>query len=292
MVVFLGDLLDNNRFKVEATGRCAHEGSQFEILDALLSLKRQAVRVGGDVVWVLGNHDVWNVSLGNRACGRYAPQQQRRQGHGSYRTCDRSGGFSRTHQRHVREYMKQAKVVAVARVTASGKNGTTHVLGVHGGLADTEALVQTFGIVPGQYEDNVRKINRVYRQAVLTGKNIDELDGDCMPTWCRPTRVENPEDLRKYFGTARVVKAHDVQGTANCNLDGARRTSRHDVMEDGELCRIDVMMSRSFEKGRVEREKEFACVKLEARQGRMYRTILRATETLDRHLEYPAYVKL
>ena len=63
-------------------------------------------------------------------------------------------------------------------------------------------------------------------------------------------------------------------------------------MEDGELCRIDVMMSRSFEKGRVEREKEFACVKLEARQGRMYRTILRATETLDRHLEYPAYVKL
>ena len=94
VVVFLGDLLDNNRFKVEATGRCAHEGSQFEILDALLSLKRQAVRVGGDVVWVLGNHDVWNVSLGNRACGRYAPQQQRRQGHGSYRTCDRSGGFS------------------------------------------------------------------------------------------------------------------------------------------------------------------------------------------------------
>ena len=82
--------------------------------------------------------------------------------------------------------MKQAKVVAVARVTASGKNGTTHVLGVHGGLADTEALVQTFGIVPGQYEDNVRKINRVYRQAVLTGKNIDELDGDCMPRGAAP----------------------------------------------------------------------------------------------------------
>ena len=52
------------------------------------------------------------------------------------------------------------------------------------------------------------------------------------------------------------------------------------------------MMSRAFEKAVVEREKEFACVKLEARHGRMYRTILRATETLDRHLEYPAYVKL
>ena len=62
-------------------------------------------------------------------------------------------------------------------------------------------------------------------------------------------------------------------------------------MEDGELCRVDVMMSKAFEDAK-EREKEFACVKLEARRGRMYRTILRATETLDRHLEYPLYLKV
>ena len=292
VVVFLGDLLDNNRHEVEETGRCAHEGSQFEILDALLSLKRQALKMGGDVVWVLGNHDVWNVSLGNRACGRYAPQKQKRHGHKAYRTCDRSGGFSHTHRHHVREYMKKAKVVAVARVSTSGSKGATHVLGLHGGLADTEALVQTFGIVPGEYEQNVRRINQVYRKAVMTGERLEELDGDRMPTWCRPTRVENPTDLRRFFGTARIVKAHDVQGTANCNVRGTRRTPRQDVMEDGELCRVDVMMSRAFEKGRKEREKEFACVKLEARRGRMYRTILRATETLDRHLEYPLYLKV
>ena len=102
---------------------------------------------------------------------------------------------------------------------------------MHGGLADTEALVQTFGIVPGQYEDNVRRINRVYRQAVLTGENIDELDGDCMPTWCRPTPVENPEDLRRFFGTARIVKAHDVQGTANCNV--RRRAANAEARRHG-----------------------------------------------------------
>ena len=240
---------------------------------------------------MLGNHDVLNVSLGNRACGRYAPNSKGAKVMG--RTAPATGRAASPHPPTSRQGVHETGQGGGRRKGHRFREErATHVAGVHGGLADTEALVQTFGIAPGQHEDNVRRINRVYRQAVLTGKNIDELDGDCMPTWCRPTRVENPEDLRKYFGTARVVKAHDVQGTANCNLDGARRTSRHDVMEDGELCRIDVMMSRSFEKGRVEREKEFACVKLEARQGRMYRTILRATETLDRHLEYPAYVKL
>ena len=293
-VVFLGDLLDNNRHRVEETGRCAHDGSQFEVLDALLALKREARLSGGDVVWVLGNHDVWNVSPHNHACKRYAPQRQRRRpAQGAYATCTAAGGFSPTHIKHVRACMAQAGVVALVRVTASGPRGSTHVLGVHGGLANVQALVDAFGVVPGDHLGNLRKINEAYRRGVLYGENLRALEGgEHMPTWCRPTKVENPAALRAFFGTARVVKAHDVQGRANCNVAGKTRPEREQSMEDGELCRIDVMMSRAFEsKGKGRGKKEFACVLLTAdANGRMRRRILRATEALNGALEYPKYL--
>ena len=164
-------------------------------------------------------------------------------------------------------------MVAVARTSTSGTSGTTHVLGVHGGLADTNALVETFGIVPGQFENNIRRINRVYRKAVLTGKDINELDSDCMPPWCRRPGQE-PRDLRV------LRNGKDCQGPRRARdrqLQLGRRAAleEHDVMKDGELPnrRHDVQGLREGPRGAGEK---FACVKLEARHGRMYRTILRA----------------
>ena len=45
-------------------------GSRFEILDALPEAPGGECGRGRGLG--VGKHDVWNVSLGNRACGRYA----------------------------------------------------------------------------------------------------------------------------------------------------------------------------------------------------------------------------
>ena len=248
-VVFLGDLLDNNRHRVEETGRCAHDGSQFEVLDALLALKREARLSGGDVVWVLGNHDVWNVSPHNHACKRYAPQRQRRR--------PAPGGLRHVHRRRgVLADPHQAR----PGMHGPGRRGRPGE--GHGQRASREHprpwRPRRPRERPGARGRLRRRPGRPPREppkdkrgvppgGLVRGEPAGPGGGEHMPTWCRPTKVENPAALRAFFGTARVVKAHDVQGRANCNVAGKTRPEREQSMEDGELCRIDVMMSRAFE---------------------------------------------
>ena len=127
------DLLDNNR-RGGRNGRCAHEGSQFEILDALLSLKRQALKTGGrGGSW---ETTTWNVSWAT-ACAVAPPKAEppRPRGVPHLRPFGRVLAHSSTPRP---EYMKKAKVVAVARVNVRVRGYARPWL--HG--RDTEALVR------------------------------------------------------------------------------------------------------------------------------------------------------
>ena len=58
---FLGDVLDNRRSADDDKfGVCGLKGTQYQILSILMYVAKQARAVGGDVVWVLGNHDLEN----------------------------------------------------------------------------------------------------------------------------------------------------------------------------------------------------------------------------------------
>ena len=60
-VLILGDVLDNRRgVDADALGVCGLTGTQTQLLEILAVLQRLAVRSGGRVVFVLGNHDVEN----------------------------------------------------------------------------------------------------------------------------------------------------------------------------------------------------------------------------------------
>ena len=113
VVVFLGDVLDNNRIEPETFGRCAMSGTQFQILDIMVDLKKQARKQGGDVIWVLGNHDVWNAQT-TGSCRRYNATLQTCTNPElctnteTYNVCSKKGhGYSKTHVENVKAYMRE-----------------------------------------------------------------------------------------------------------------------------------------------------------------------------------------
>lgn len=309
VILFLGDILDNRRGSDQPSeGMCSLPNTQFQILDILVHLKQQARIENGDIVWVLGNHDVWNVSPVAPTCHRYGAATQQCDNEKFctdrtvYSACDERGFFSKRHRDNVRNYMKAMDVVALCRITTTGKEGKTHVLALHGGLTDIPALLRDVGLRGGGGKDNIDAVNTLYNSAIFEHdqKAFSVIEKEYMPTWCRPKHVENANDLVTYFGTARMLKGHDVQrlrggGRANCNVGskptGMFKANEHStgrkIMEDGELCRMDVGMSRAFELGGS--TKEFACVRLTSTDGRMYRQLFRIVEEINADNEYPRY---
>lgn len=315
VVVFLGDILDNKRGSSGAkNGNCAWEGTQYQMLDILVELKRQSNAQRGNMIWVLGNHDIWNISPIVRTCNRYSPQFQQKctddRCEKSTKICTDSGGYTTKHRQLIKKYMRQMGAVGLVRITAENRKGKTHVLGMHGGITNVNFFrnkrfkrsnkhtnkVLTLHIQETQFEENIDAINEVYI-ALQQPEDEEELfryvESPYAPTWCRPETIENGKDLKRYFGTSKMCKAHDVQmDGANCNVDGKSTNGVvGKVFKDNELCRMDVAMSRAFDKPGREREKEFSLVRLwEGPQG-MMRKINSVYETMDGNMEYARYIK-
>lgn len=260
VIVFLGDVLDNRRSSSDDTiGRCQKTGTQFQIMNIIIQLKRQAQKTGGDVIWCLGNHDVENViNTEGSFCKRYAPLTQF-DGMMEYNTCNPTGGYSDTHRTNVRRKLKDADVCALLLLT----NGNDGVLACHGGLTDMKTLARVLKLRSGEVANNVNVFDKLFQTALLQPrhpyhqKSIDVIEkySNIMPTWCRPSCIENKSMLEKYFQATKMVKGHDIQLTGdgdpnpNCNVSGKQRSmggGNKTKMADGEICRIDVAMSRCF----------------------------------------------
>ena len=88
-----------------------------------------------------------------------------------------------------------------------------------------------------------------------------------------------------------MIKAHDGQRMgANCNGKYAENEHQYQKGEN-DLCFLDVYMSRAFEQGE-KKKKEFACIKVYTKEGRMYRQILKKYEHLNKELEYTSYTNI
>lgn len=290
VVAFLGDVLDNRRrLSKDIFGVCAMTGTQTQMLDLLYQLRMQALPQGGCVIFVLGNHDVANmtrdVDLGLLVdgCTNYAPRVHSRiRSNGQQReyvTCQTDENnrateqFSQEHVQHMLEKIRHLSPVAVARVNFSNADPRSSVLLVHGGL-DHRAFLPN--VHPGKDVENLQFINRVYIDALFNhdeeAQNMLKDDiGPRAPTWCRPSFLgvtrgdqflqSSPEELMTFFGAPSMIKAHDVQSQQQirCTSTQSRAYSRPDgwegrgvpssddtVMSPGDLCFIDVGMSRAF----------------------------------------------
>ena len=161
--------------------------------------------------------------------------------------------------------MKKMRCVPIVQIHGGGHS----VIALHGGITPqamrlfTSNEVSPYQIEAGDPVGNIRQMNRLYYDAIHheDEKAIDILSTHSKhtPTWCRPTRVEDPALMREYFGTSRMCKAHDIQERgANCSAGGSRRrrlagghTATSAEMGEVDLCRIDVGMSRCSARGRA-----------------------------------------
>ncbi len=273
VVIFLGDVIDNRRSnRSDRFGVCAYTGTQFQIMDIILKLQAEARPAGGRVVWCLGNHEVENVTdhqISDFFCKMYAPSVQKASRAGThYAVCDNKG-YSKEHRGRVRARVERAGLCVVVLV----HSGTDAVLGCHGGLSDLDVFNKYITLVPEKYAANVDSINAIFEEALIHRhpkaiRFISDNQGK-MPTWCRPTSILNRTELMTYFGTSKMVKAHDVQDEPNCTHDGNNKFSEK-PFKDGELCRIDTGMSRAFSK----QSKMFCCLRVTAKKGGLRRQIL------------------
>ena len=285
-VALLGDVLDNRRgTDADPWGVCGKTGTQTMMLQLLVRLKRQAQSEGGDVLFVLGNHDVANLTRNpnvgglRRGCGDYAPHTHLRQDGTSYATCQDADAFSAEHVAHMLELTEELKPVAVARVDFEESKS---VLLVHGGV---DLHIYANDLRNDDADANLQTINRFFVNALwkqdpvsnaFLAKHVERL-----PTWCRPAMLgpekctpflqATPQQLQAYLGASRLVKGHDTQTNrrircAQTNLhlvsgpnhavdeyfgEDVKVTS---TMEPGQLCFTDIKMSRAF--GREHRHYE------------------------------------
>ena len=318
VVAFLGDIFDNRRSEHHPeNGQCSWSGTQFEMLTILLHLKTQAKQQGGNVIWILGNHDVWNVSpIPTGVCERYGAKKQTCSGHvcslsenESYVAC-RNGAFSKQHRDNVRNYMIKMEAVALLKISngcidknlchfsGGGTEANTHVLALHGGmgkrceqgtLKSLTSLSRVADLQENDHHMNIIRINMLYLDTIYNHSEDQNrfrtLELPFMPTWCRPQKIDNAAELKTYFGTSKMIKAHDGQRKgANCNGNYSENEQAYDGQAD--LCFMDVYMSRAFNQ-RAKDKKEFACIKLfRKNDGRIYRQLMKTYRKLNDNLEY------
>lgn len=284
-VVLLGDVLDNRRVThPDRYGMCAMTGTQPLMIEVIQRLQTLANQAGGALVWVLGNHDVFN-AIGkdlHSFCRRYAPQRTRYTRLGQdFDTCS-PDGFHDTHRKYVCNALETCKATAMVRICVDDDD--SGVIAVHGGLCDIDALKDSidavFGhtLVKGQPDLNVTLINKSY-ETLLQWPTDDALvrrylsHCEAMPTWCRPESICHQEQMRSYFGTTRMVVAHTYVAAATC--DDAFPDTDKAVLLDDTLCRIDVHMSRAFG---VSNAGNPQVIRLQKEGKQIMRTIMRGSK--------------
>ena len=198
LLIFIGDIVDNYRHGKHYPHPSIHiplsrskppvnianmaMDAEIPIVRTLNRLKTEAMEAGGDVIWVMGNHDVGNViNSGAMSCSYYASKDQ----------CDPDFDFHRfTKSRSmvIRESMLQMNAVIACEVD--------DLLICHGGVSTT--FIERLPV-------NIRNLTSIvdlYHKGVFLpqkypecAQKIDATDQDEL-TWFRPFESHVPWDAR------------------------------------------------------------------------------------------------
>jgi hypothetical protein len=230
LLVFVGDLMDNYRYgntrqsdgsvympyrhansmiplsRTSGHVRIANMAMDAErpIVETLLRLQGEARENGGDIVWVLGNHDLGNV-IGSIACHTYASLDQ----------CDPhdSTRFGSQRVQWVREHLLHMGAVVLCMID--------DVLICHGGLSPEFLTSLTRGDrrVDNAFETpcvDLDRINRLYQLAILDPDSSERQQVQSFtrkmtgPTWHRPLEGRRPWDATHL---SWVYTQHGITGT-------------------------------------------------------------------------------
>ncbi len=272
-LVILGDVMDSRRpssDRAQPAGsedRAQPAGSEELIVDIFYHLRTQTKTYGHQLTWILGNHDLANVT-NYPWCDDYS--------HEVY--CSADGRY--TPERVL--WAKQA-VEDLAATAVELRDGA--LLFCHGGVS-SKFLTQ-LDDAPGRSatpQELVSKINRLYSECVRTGKRPKPIRAKHdPPDWCRQgcvstnTKTCRPDArvdtcaLRR-FGCQAVVVGHSIAHSRENGCTPHRRQTRegrtqvkpvgphwHRVQEH-QLYFLDVAMSRAF--GAEGGTKTYACLEL------------------------------
>lgn len=240
-VVLLGDVLDNRRgAESDEYGVCALPGTQQTILSLIYRLRRQAMRCGGRLIWVLGNHCCGNVTRGYSVLSSdYAPRYYvtRSGSVGRVAHMDSHGSqFSSKWRALVLHYMDRCEAVAVLLVQVHMKS---IAVAMHGFPTFEFGQLVNLKIAVGSDDNarsNVRKVNQLYHDFLHEKPcgNFEEAyreHSKYLPTWCRATKGDKAPAAPMLYNCKRVIKAHDPHTSVTCH---------------GDVCFADMAMSRAF----------------------------------------------
>ena len=209
----LGDVVDNYRAgMVQEHTSSKHPNNnmamdaEIHIVNTLVRLKEEAIREGGNIHWVIGNHDLANVTNDTLQCSHYTTLDQ----------CDPI--YKNMYK------TERTNIIRDALLTMESK--AIHVVDglllCHGGFSDefADACIK-HGLVQDDGQIDVEKINQLYTD-ILRGISTKDTKwlrrqifngGDV--TWCRPTFIKNwkPVDTFRKISTdiSAMVVAHTIQ---------------------------------------------------------------------------------
>lgn len=208
-VVFLGDVLDNRRHaNSDRFGVCGTAKTQQLLMYLLQTVKEKARVAGGDLVWVLGNHCIANVStVRHLNLSMFAPQYfilaQRLQ-----TLVDEEDPYlpSDYWRNIVLGFMKRMRAVVFLLIVhdnmpiACGLHGLLcESFCAHAGLVESTTLSQSV--------ENALRIHDCVMRDLVYGSG-PSIKMEEYPTWCRS--VQSVDTPVKYIGVKVVFKGHDV----------------------------------------------------------------------------------
>jgi hypothetical protein len=214
-IYFLGDVVDNYRLGMEVeyassevpNNNMAMNGELY-IVATLLRLKQEAIIQGGNLYWVIGNHDLANAMNDDTlTCSHYTTLDQ----------CDTvdKNLYNSTRSTIIKDTLIEMNAKAVYIVDG--------LLLCHGGLAGSFIEeCRKRGLI---HDDtrllDIEKVNQMYRKAIMYSRSPEfqwvreQVYTGRDLTWCRPLQLEKwlPEEVFPLIHTPvrSMVVAHTIQ---------------------------------------------------------------------------------
>ena len=272
IVIFDGDLFDAKREynnEPNFTGVCCNEKTQISILNTIYKLKEDANNnQGNDMIWVLGNHDMFNLIEKEGKSNFYVPNK-----------------LFAMRKQWVEKYKEIKPVACVLLKSEVFEKPTKYIYICHGGICQewiNELLNNYSHVAPNiilKPEFVTILTNTVYDLYIKKENRIDKIRGDpridnqfddilsniyenvtrnILPTWCRPIdpakeeiSIPPPEIEGEYVSqiVAHTVVSNNHKKYCIC-MDKHTNDNEYNKWTDFRdgICRTDFGMGRSIRK--------------------------------------------
>lgn len=187
VIIFNGDIIDNRRNNSQPIyleyGVCAYTDSINAIINTICRLKKEAMQSNGDVIWVLGNHDIAPL-LNDLECNVYSGTHY----------CDKME--SKNYSEQFIAYMKIKINEAHAKATYSFQSGKKVFACAHGGFCkdftdDNFRTINTINLFIDLFinkdyllSSNLKNTERKFLNDQIKKYKL-HLRKETLPTWCR-----------------------------------------------------------------------------------------------------------